>query len=1060
MNDPQANPYVGPKPFTAEEWALFFGRRHEAAALLSLVLRNRLVLFCAPSGAGKTSLLNTTLRRELHDQGFEVLPIARVSGDAPAGAPEVTNIFTFNLISSLDRGQHPATTLTQTTLAELLRQLRPPALDNQPESRIPYVLIIDQFEEIFTSHPECWQQRGPFFEQLSEAMARDKLLWVVLAMREEYIARLDRYAPLVPGQLSTRFYMQGLEHDSALEAIEKPAKIGGRPFKSGVAQELVNNLCLMKVRNHEVTIRPGEFIEPVQLQVVCQQLWEAIKVEPHEMIRMADVERVAGEKGLIHFIDSALGRFYEAVVDKTVKKSGIPELDLRCWIEEKLITPTGTRNLLQRGIYKTEGMVNPVIDQLEKQLLIHHADVRSEGDWYELIHDGLITPIRLSNLAWYQQQQPLIQMAREWEQSGREDNRLLEGQRLETVLERPDWLTLGTLVTEFLDASRALQNNKEKERERRESERRHKLALAQEAEKRHRLEAEAARKLADEAEARRRVEAAAKQRLQRLTIGLAVALVLVLVAAGTAANYWQAAQTSLNLYKTETQKRFTETLAREAEQMVPTDDESIEPQLSLLLAVEAVAHMPEEDSTALNPDPLEVFYQILKQTQGIPLRDQNGEVVADIAHLAVSDDGQWAAAGTTNGRVLVWNLTDAPAERAAASFSAHHGPTTAIAFSPGQPWLATGGQDGVVNVFDLTTLYMTSIPAEQEHGEILALAFHPTEHWLAVGRDRDTVRRLDLPPSDRPRLTELLDDNTLGTATLAFSPDGRWLVTVSTADTLRLWSLTAPLPIKESRLLSEGKNGLVAFSPNSDWLAGGKEDEPTVQLFNVDDSEALPTKLAGLEQGVTTLSFSQDGEFLVIGESGGVARWWPMTDVVGDISVQSAAQNVRPTPTPALKLDTKAPQAPPAIQSIINPKPVEAHVGPIQALAFETQSPHVSLLATAGADHVIRLWLNNDLTAPQAELYGHDAEVTAVFFGSSPRLLVTASKDGAVRFWDLDRPQAPRNLTELQHELEEKWIPAACRRAGRDFTPGERVLHLGDPAAPSTCAKYLIPPGS
>lgn len=92
MNTPNENPYVGPRTFRKEERHLFFGREREARDLLSLVIAERLVLFCAPSGSGKSSLINTCLIPSLEEKGFEVLPVGRVIG-ASSPKAKVDNIF-------------------------------------------------------------------------------------------------------------------------------------------------------------------------------------------------------------------------------------------------------------------------------------------------------------------------------------------------------------------------------------------------------------------------------------------------------------------------------------------------------------------------------------------------------------------------------------------------------------------------------------------------------------------------------------------------------------------------------------------------------------------------------------------------------------------------------------------------------------------------------------------------------------------------------------------------------------------------------------------------------
>src|SRR5512147_739556 len=81
------NPYVGPRPFERGDRDKFFGRTREARDLLALIMAERVVLFYAESGAGKTSLLNTQIVPNLEEEGFFVLPIVRVGSELPPGLP-------------------------------------------------------------------------------------------------------------------------------------------------------------------------------------------------------------------------------------------------------------------------------------------------------------------------------------------------------------------------------------------------------------------------------------------------------------------------------------------------------------------------------------------------------------------------------------------------------------------------------------------------------------------------------------------------------------------------------------------------------------------------------------------------------------------------------------------------------------------------------------------------------------------------------------------------------------------------------------------------------------
>ena len=103
MSNPDQNPYVGARTFERKESDLFFGREREAFDLLSLVISNRLVLFYAQSGAGKSSLVNTRLIPGLEEEGeYKVLPVGRVRRDEVT-VDAVQNVYIYNSDQSLQK---------------------------------------------------------------------------------------------------------------------------------------------------------------------------------------------------------------------------------------------------------------------------------------------------------------------------------------------------------------------------------------------------------------------------------------------------------------------------------------------------------------------------------------------------------------------------------------------------------------------------------------------------------------------------------------------------------------------------------------------------------------------------------------------------------------------------------------------------------------------------------------------------------------------------------------------------------------------------------------------
>jgi len=250
-------PYVGPKPFGTEDADRFFGRDRESQELAAMVQAHPIVVLYSQSGAGKTSLLNARLVPILEARGAIVHSGVRV-GQRVEGADAAANVFAYNALTHL-RGQKPDAAETFADFVARTPALRP---DGRP-ARLR-VIILDQFEEMFTLLPEYWQQRREFFRQVGATLDTDDLreragrlrrliawcdrrarrleergrsadrtrglraslasaasaaahdidqadsLRYVIALREEFIAELDPLACHVPERLGARYRLERL----------------------------------------------------------------------------------------------------------------------------------------------------------------------------------------------------------------------------------------------------------------------------------------------------------------------------------------------------------------------------------------------------------------------------------------------------------------------------------------------------------------------------------------------------------------------------------------------------------------------------------------------------------------------------------------------------------------------------------------------------------------------------------------------------------------------------------------------------------------------------------
>ena len=237
-----------------------------------------------------------------------------------------------------------------------------------------------------------------------------------------------------------------------------------------MAEELVENLRLITLgQGHDRRTSPGEFIEPVQLQVVCFQLWENLASRPGGIQAAAQITRAdllgligtpeeGEEASLVQLVNQALAKFYEQALAKVIHDPniGISESDLREWFEKELITEAGTRGLVYRGETETAGLNNRAVDLLAAQYIIRQ-EPRAGGTWVELVHDRLVEPIRKNNADWFEKLSDLQRWAILWDRGDRPSSLLLRDEEL-TAAE--NWAQKAPFLSDrekaLLEASREL----------------------------------------------------------------------------------------------------------------------------------------------------------------------------------------------------------------------------------------------------------------------------------------------------------------------------------------------------------------------------------------------------------------------------------------------------------------------------------------------------------------------------------------------------------------------------------------------------------------------------
>ncbi|KAF7351988.1 WD-REPEATS-REGION domain-containing protein [Mycena venus] len=255
----------------------------------------------------------------------------------------------------------------------------------------------------------------------------------------------------------------------------------------------------------------------------------------------------------------------------------------------------------------------------------------------------------------------------------------------------------------------------------------------------------------------------------------------------------------------------------------------------------------------------------------------------------------------------------------------------------------------------------TTIASIEGHTDtVYSVAFSPDGKRIVSGSRDNTMCLWDAESG--MAIGEPFEGHTDVVYSVAFSPDGKRIVSGSQDNTVRVWDVESGLAIGDPFKGHTDWVRSVAFSPDGKQIVSGSDDK-TVRVWNAESGVAIGDPFKGHTNWVMTVAFSPDSKRIVSGSRDNTMCLWDGESgvAIGD--------------------------------------PFKGHTNTVYSVAF---SPHGKRIVSGSGDNTVRLWDMESGLAIGVPFEGHTNTVISVAFSPDGKRIVSGSTDRTVRVWEAE----------------------------------------------------------